>query len=116
MNHVITLTLALGGAIGLCSCNVPLASSDQNCVSYCALLQGCGAAGAPSGDCNAWCSAYEPVVESTGCKPLFDESLQCIVAEGTCQGASCTAQTQSYLDCVQQFCASKPTDPACPQS
>jgi hypothetical protein len=113
---LLALALVFVGAIGLSSCVLPLATSDRNCVSYCTLLQGCGSSGAPSGDCNAWCTAFEPVVEHTGCKSQFDEALQCVVGEGTCEAASCGSQTQSYLDCTQQFCAANPTDSACPES
>lgn len=113
--HLTALALALGGAIGLSSCVVPLATSDQNCVSYCMLLQGCGSPGAPAGDCSAWCSAFEPVVERTGCKALFEESTQCVVGEGTCQAASCGSQTDAYLQCTAQFCGDHPDDSACPQ-
>jgi hypothetical protein len=116
MRYLMVTILACCGAIGLSSCVLPLATSDQNCVSYCTLLQGCGTNGAPTGDCNAWCSAFEPEVEHTGCKTQFDEALQCVVGENTCEAASCGAQTQSFLDCTQQFCADNPTDSACPQS
>lgn len=116
MRHLVALVLALGGAIGLSSCVLPLATNDQNCVSYCQLLQGCGTVGAPSGDCNAWCSAFLPEVESTGCKTQFEDAIQCVVGEATCEASSCGGQTQDYLDCTQQFCMSKPDDPACPQS
>lgn len=98
------------------SCVVPLASGDQNCVSYCGLLQGCGVAGAPSGDCGAWCSAFAEQLEHVGCKGAFDEAAACAVGDGTCQAASCSDQTQTYVDCTAQFCAANPTDTACPGS
>lgn len=113
-HHLFAFALALAAVGGLSSCVVPLASGDQNCVSYCTLLQGCGVAGAPAGDCNAWCTAFDADLQRTGCKELFDESTACVVAEGTCQAASCTSQTQAYLDCTQQFCAKNPDDSACP--
>ena len=113
-HHLLAFALALAAASGLSSCVVPLATGDQNCVSYCTLLQGCGTAGAPAGDCNAWCTAFAEDLQRTGCRTAFDDAAACVVGEGTCEASSCTSQTQSYLDCAQQFCADTPADPACP--
>jgi len=112
--HLAAAALALAAAVLSSSCVLPLATGDQNCTSYCSLLQGCGVPGAPAGDCNAWCSAFATEVEHTGCKTQFDDSASCVVAEGTCQASSCDSQTQAYLDCTKQFCAANPADTACP--
>ena len=66
------LSLAMTAACGLSSCVVPLASSDQNCVSYCKLLQGCGVASAPTSDCSSWCTAFADTLDHVGCKDAFD--------------------------------------------
>lgn len=114
--HIVSAVLCLALVPLFGACVVPLASGDQNCASYCALLQGCGVAGAPTGDCNTWCSAFAEQLEHVGCKTDFDDAASCIVADGTCQAASCTAQTQAYVDCTTQFCAKNPMDSACPGS
>lgn len=111
---LVALALLLAGSVGLYACVVPLQSSDQNCVSYCGLLQGCGISGAPTGDCNAWCSAFETDLDRVGCKSQFEDATSCVVGEGTCQAASCGSVTQAFSDCTQAFCAKNPTDPACP--
>jgi len=106
--------LATLAAAGLSSCVVPLSTNDQNCASYCALLQGCGVPGAPSGDCNTWCAAFATDLDRVGCKAQFDDAASCVVAEGTCVAASCGGATQAFADCTQAFCAKSPSDPACP--
>jgi hypothetical protein len=106
--------LALLASAGLSSCVVPLASADQNCVSYCMLLQGCGVSGAPSGDCNAWCTAFATDLDRVGCKTQFDDAASCVVGEGTCAAASCGSETQAFSACTQAFCMKNPSDPACP--
>lgn len=105
--------LTVAALFALSSCVVPLAGADQNCASYCTLLQGCGIAGAPTGDCNTWCSAFAETLDHVGCEALFDDASACVVGDGTCQAASCGAQTQTYLDCVTQFCAANSADSAC---
>lgn len=112
--HLTAAALALGVAVMSSSCVLPLSGADQSCVSYCSLLQGCGVPGAPMGDCNTWCMAFATELTHTGCKTRFDDSAACVVAEGTCQAASCGGQTQAYLDCTKQFCMTNPMDAACP--
>jgi hypothetical protein len=105
--------LSIVAIVALSSCVVPLASADQNCVSYCTLLQGCGVAGAPDGDCNTWCAAFDDTLEHVGCKAAFDDATACVVGDGTCQAASCGDATDTYLACVTQFCSENPEDSAC---
>ncbi|MFT3766834.1 MAG: hypothetical protein QM820_15155 [Minicystis sp.] len=113
IHHLLALALALTAAGGLSSCVVPLATGDQNCVTACTLQQNCGLASAPAGDCNAYCAGFAPILERTGCKLDYEDFTSCVVAEGTCQAASCTATSQAYLSCAQAFCAKTPDDPAC---
>lgn len=109
-------SIAIAALFALSSCVLPLATSDQNCTSYCTLLQGCGVAGAPEGDCGAWCTAYAETLDHVGCKAAFDDAAQCVVGDGTCQAESCSTQTGDFLACTEQFCATNPTDAACPSS
>lgn len=111
--HHLIAALSLVAAAALAACVVPLSNADQNCVSYCTLLQGCGSSAAPAADCNAWCTAFAEDLERVGCKIAFDDATSCVVADGTCQAASCDAQTQTYLDCAKQYCDTNPTDEAC---
>ena len=111
--HHALAALLLAATAALAACVVPLANADQNCASYCALLQGCGSPSAPTADCNTWCSAFAEDLERVGCKTAFDDATSCVVADGTCQAASCDAQTQTYLDCAAQFCDENPDDSAC---
>lgn len=107
------LFLALAAAGGTSSCVVPLATGDQNCVSYCTLLQGCATNGAPTGDCSAWCSAFADVLKKTGCQAQFDDATACVAGDGTCFASSCGDQTAAYTTCASDYCTKNPTDSAC---
>jgi hypothetical protein len=100
-------------ALALGACVLPLATGSDNCVSYCGLLQGCAVPGAPSGDCGTWCSAFTTQLAQEGCQQQFDDVTSCAVGEGTCEAASCGAQTQAILDCQNTYCAANPTVTFC---
>lgn len=112
--HLLALALASAAAFGLSSCVVPLATGDQNCVTYCNLLQGCGSAAAPAGDCNSWCTAFATEVEHAGCKSQFDDATACVAGDGTCAAASCGSAFQAFTDCTSAFCSANPSDAVCP--
>lgn len=112
--HLLAFALASAAAFGLSSCVVPLATGDQNCVTYCNLLQGCGSAAAPAGDCNSWCTAFATEVEHAGCKSQFDDATACVAGDGTCAAASCGSTFQAFTDCTSAFCSANPSDAVCP--
>lgn len=97
------------------SCVVPLATAEQNCVSYCTLLQGCGIP--TTSDCNGWCTAYKTEAQHAGCEAQFDAATACYAGDSTCEaGATCASQTADFTTCTQQFCAANPTDAVCPSA
>jgi hypothetical protein len=100
-------------ALALAACGDDADDEDggsATCASVCADQNRlCG----DNDDCSAICSSLADVNSATGCQAEYQEALDCLAAANQCDDNETICPGESYLNCLDAYCAAHPAEPFC---
>lgn len=90
--------------LGLTTCSDDAADT---CVSLCEEQKDCPES--EISDCDGYCKAATEYADTAGCGSQWEESLECMQDNVTCDDdnpAACSSQDSAFETCVTNYCAS----------
>jgi hypothetical protein len=66
-----------------------------------------------SDDCSMICSSLAQMNSKSGCDAEYQEALDCLAAAKQCDEDETLCPGESYLACLDDYCAVHPSEPFC---